>query len=62
MKPVFPSASFAAVLLAAASAAQAQPAPNWPSRPMRIVVGFVPGGPVDLVARIVAPRYSALLG
>jgi tripartite-type tricarboxylate transporter receptor subunit TctC len=40
---------------------QAQ-APAWPSRPLRIVVGFTAGGPVDLVARIVAPRLAVPLG
>ena len=34
----------------------------WPSRPLRIVVGFTAGGPVYLVARIVSPRLSAQLG
>ena len=26
-------------------------AQNWPQRPVRIVVGFPPGGGIDLVAR-----------
>lgn len=40
----------------------AQAPQPWPSRPLRIVVGFTAGGPVDLVARIVSPRLSAQLG
>ena len=54
--------ALAAALATTAIGAHAQSGAPWPSRPLRIVVGFVPGGPVDLVARIVAPRYSALLG
>ena len=42
-----------------AGAAQAQ---DYPNKPIRMVVGFPPGGGTDVVARIIAPRYSELLG
>ena len=50
------------VLSALLASAPAQAQQAWPARPLRIVVGFTAGGPVDLVARIVAPRLSVLLG
>ena len=34
----------------------------WPARPLRIVVPFGPGGPTDVVARILAQGLSASLG
>lgn len=34
----------------------------YPAKPVRIVIGFPPGGPVDTVARIIAPRMSDALG
>lgn len=34
----------------------------YPARPLRIVLGFPPGGGVDLVARILAPRLAESLG
>ena len=39
--------------------AQAQ---DYPGKPIRMVVGFPPGGGTDVVARIITPRYSELLG
>jgi tripartite-type tricarboxylate transporter receptor subunit TctC len=46
-------------LLAAAGLAQAD---SYPSRPIRMIVGFPPGGVVDVAARIVGDRLGVLLG
>jgi tripartite-type tricarboxylate transporter receptor subunit TctC len=37
-------------------------AQDYPTRPVRIVVGFPQGGPVDIAARIIAPWLSARFG
>jgi tripartite-type tricarboxylate transporter receptor subunit TctC len=37
-------------------------AQTWPSRPIRMVVGYSPGGGNDLIARIVAARLQEQLG
>jgi tripartite-type tricarboxylate transporter receptor subunit TctC len=48
-----------AALVAMAASASAQ---NWPSRPVTMVVAFPAGGSDDILARILAPRLSELLG
>ena len=35
---------------------------TYPNKPLRLVVAFPAGGPVDIVARALAPRLSELLG
>jgi tripartite-type tricarboxylate transporter receptor subunit TctC len=50
------------LLLAAALLAAPLHAQDYPSKPIRMVVGFPPGGGTDVVARIITPRYSELLG
>ena len=37
-------------------------AQDWPTRSIRIVVPFTPGGPVDVVARLIAERLRDRLG
>jgi len=37
-------------------------AQDYPNKPVRMVVGFPPGGGTDVVARILQPRLSELLG
>src|SRR5262245_44041463 len=51
-----------ACLLIATAAAGAEPVANFPSRPVRIVVPFTPGGGTDIIARKLAPAMQAHLG
>jgi len=51
-----------AACLLAATHVCAQSAPNYPVRPVRMVVPFAPGGASDLVGRMISPRLSRELG
>lgn len=53
----------ASLLISAVLAAAALPALGaeaYPTRPVRIVLGFPPGGATDLVARLMAPKYTEI--
>src|ERR1700743_2310327 len=47
---------FLAATLTGATAA------TWPDRPVKVIVGFAPGGPTDLVARLIAQQLTAQTG
>ena len=53
-------ASAAAIAIAAAPAAVAQP--KYPDKPIRLVVNFPAGGPLDILARTVGDKLQAALG
>lgn len=51
------------VTVAAMSALAATPAwAAWPERPVRVVVPYAPGGPVDLVARLIGDKLATKFG
>ena len=53
--------ALAVVLTAAIAPAHAQSV-NWPTKPVKFVVPFPPGGSVDPLARLIAARLSDSLG
>ena len=44
------------------AAAQSDPAPGFPTKPIRWIVGFTPGASNDVVARVVAARLTEIWG
>jgi tripartite-type tricarboxylate transporter receptor subunit TctC len=34
----------------------------WPSKPVHLIVPFAPAGPVDIIARVMSPKMSEILG
>ena len=50
------------LMLGALSGAGAQAGPAYPDRPIRIEVGFPPGGAIDTIARTIAPKMAESMG
>jgi len=48
-----------ALALACAASVQAQ---TWPSRPIKYIVNFAPGGTTDILARLLSPKLAEALG
>ncbi len=59
LKNVLP---LAALLIASALLPQAVGAQSFPNKQLRIVVAFPPGGPIDLVARMMLAKFGEALG
>jgi len=54
-------AAFGVAIYVAAACAVCH-AQTWPNKPIRMLVGFPPGGPTDVVARLVSDKVSAQIG
>ena len=50
-----------ALPLAAATTALRAQESAWPSRPIRLIVSYAPGGAADITARLIAPRMAERL-
>jgi tripartite-type tricarboxylate transporter receptor subunit TctC len=59
---VVASAAFAAFPAAAQSAAGSQSTAGYPTKPIKIIVPFAPGGTTDVLARMVGQRLTAAWG
>lgn len=59
MKRILTATALAAATLLAAPTALAQ---AWPDKPVKVVVGFAPGGAADQIARLIATPLGEALG
>ncbi|MCC6779328.1 MAG: tripartite tricarboxylate transporter substrate binding protein [Hyphomicrobiales bacterium] len=55
-------ATTAAVLALLLAASRADAQTDYPSRPIRLIVGFIPGSSADITARVLGQRMSQTLG
>jgi len=55
-------AAIAAIILTTGSLWNGLAAQPYPNKPIKIVVAFAPGGPADVMARLISLRMGAILG
>ena len=53
---------FSAIAIAGAANAADDAARSYPARPIRVVIGFTPGGQPDIATRLIAPKLGDALG
>jgi len=53
---------FSAIAVAGAANAADDAARSYPARPIRVVIGFTPGGQPDIATRLIAPKLGEALG
>ena len=51
-----------ALVLATALLSGSVFAQSYPAKPVRLVIGFPPGGPADTLSRLISPRLTQALG
>ena len=51
-----------AVVLVGGNTSYAQSTSGYPNKPVRLLVPFAPGGPADLIARIIGQKFSEAFG
>lgn len=59
---LFRTVALVAVTAVLVPFARAQPADSYPSRAVKLVIPFAPGGPTDIAGRLIAEKASVLLG
>jgi len=62
MKKIFKALATAACTAALLGAAASSALAAYPDRPIRVLVGYAPGGGVDIIGRFLAQRLAASLG
>jgi len=62
MKSIIFCAAFSGVLVSSPAWVRAADAPNYPSKPVRVIAPSSPGSGVDIVSRLVAQKLGANLG
>jgi tripartite-type tricarboxylate transporter receptor subunit TctC len=62
MQKIFAAFTIAACLGAGMPASAQEPVTSYPSKPVRLIVGYQAGGPTDLTARLLATKLGQALG